>query len=98
MNEELAQNRHGFPGEVRFSWNSKPCSLKHATGRLLMTVAASPYDAPGSTFHCLIQGSPMLKKILLGLVVVVVALAGFIASRPSTYSVQRSATIQASPD
>jgi hypothetical protein len=40
----------------------------------------------------------MLKKILLGLVVAVVALAGFIATRPSTYSVQRTATIQASPD
>jgi hypothetical protein len=40
----------------------------------------------------------MLKKILLGLVVVVVALAGFIATRPSTYTVQRTATIQAPPD
>jgi hypothetical protein len=40
----------------------------------------------------------MLKKILLGLVVAVVALAGFIATRPSTFSVQRTATIQAAPD
>ena len=40
----------------------------------------------------------MLKKILLGLAVVLVALCGFIATRPSTYSVQRSATFKASPD
>jgi hypothetical protein len=40
----------------------------------------------------------MLKKILLGLAVVIVALAGFIATRPSTFSVQRSATMKASPD
>jgi len=40
----------------------------------------------------------MLKKILLGLAVVVVALAGFIATRPDTFSVQRTATMKASPD
>jgi hypothetical protein len=40
----------------------------------------------------------MLKKILLGLVAVIVALAGFIATRPDTYSVQRTATMKASPD
>ena len=40
----------------------------------------------------------MLKKILLGLAVVLVALCGFIATRPSTYSVQRSATFKAPPD
>jgi hypothetical protein len=40
----------------------------------------------------------MLKKILLGLAVVLVALCGFIATRPSTYTVQRTATFKASPD
>lgn len=40
----------------------------------------------------------MFKKILLGLVAVVVALVGFIATRPSTFSVQRTASLQASPD
>jgi hypothetical protein len=40
----------------------------------------------------------MLKKILLGLAVVIVALTGFIATRPDTFSVQRSATMKASPD
>jgi hypothetical protein len=40
----------------------------------------------------------MLKKILLGLAVAIVAFAGFIATRPSTFTVQRTATIQASPD
>lgn len=40
----------------------------------------------------------MLKKILIGLAVAVVALAGFISTRPSTFSVQRSATIQAQAD
>jgi hypothetical protein len=40
----------------------------------------------------------MLKKILLGLAVVVVALAGFISTRPAAFSVQRSATIQAPAD
>jgi hypothetical protein len=40
----------------------------------------------------------MLKKILLGLVVVLVALCGFIATRPSTFVVQRTATLKASPD
>jgi uncharacterized protein YndB with AHSA1/START domain len=39
----------------------------------------------------------MLKKILLGLAVVLVALCGFIAMRPSTYTVQRTATFKASP-
>ncbi|MFL5352942.1 SRPBCC family protein [Archangium sp.] len=40
----------------------------------------------------------MLKKILLGVAVVLVALCGVIAMQPSTYSVQRSATFKASPD
>jgi hypothetical protein len=40
----------------------------------------------------------MIKKILLGVVAALVVLVGFIATRPSTYAVQRSATIQASPD
>jgi len=40
----------------------------------------------------------MLKKILLGLVAVIVALAGFVATRPAEFSMQRTATIQASPD
>jgi polyketide cyclase/dehydrase/lipid transport protein len=40
----------------------------------------------------------MLKKILLGLVVVLVAFCGFIATRPSSFVVQRTATLKASPD
>jgi uncharacterized protein YndB with AHSA1/START domain len=40
----------------------------------------------------------VFKKILLGLAVVLVALCGFIATRPSTYSVQRSAAFKAPPD
>lgn len=40
----------------------------------------------------------MIKKILLGLAVAVVALAGFISTRPAAFSVQRSATIQAPAD
>jgi hypothetical protein len=40
----------------------------------------------------------MLKKLLLGLVVVLVAFCGFVATRPSTYVVQRTATLKASPD
>lgn len=40
----------------------------------------------------------MLKKILLGLAVALVALAGVIATRPAEFSLQRSATIQAPPD
>ena len=40
----------------------------------------------------------MLKKILLGVAVVLVALCGVIATRPSTFSVQRTATLKASPD
>lgn len=40
----------------------------------------------------------MLKKILLGLVVAVLALVGFIASRPDEFSLQRSATIPAPPE
>jgi len=40
----------------------------------------------------------MLKKILLGLAVAVVALAGIISTRPAAFSVQRSATIQAPAD
>ncbi|MBN1209890.1 MAG: SRPBCC family protein [Myxococcaceae bacterium] len=40
----------------------------------------------------------MLKKILLGLVAAIVAFAGFVSTRPSTFTVQRSATLQAPPD
>jgi uncharacterized protein YndB with AHSA1/START domain len=40
----------------------------------------------------------MLKKILLGVAVVLVALCGFIATRPSTFTIQRTATLKASPD
>lgn len=37
----------------------------------------------------------MLKKLAVGLAVVVLALAAFVASRPSTYRVERSTTIAA---
>jgi polyketide cyclase/dehydrase/lipid transport protein len=40
----------------------------------------------------------MLKKILIGLAVAVLALVGFISTRPNTFAVQRSATIQAPPE
>lgn len=40
----------------------------------------------------------MLKKILLGLALVLVVLCGFIATRPNTFVVQRSATIKAPAD
>lgn len=40
----------------------------------------------------------MLKKILLGLAVAVVALAGVISLQPSTFAVERSATLQAPVD
>jgi hypothetical protein len=40
----------------------------------------------------------MLKKILIGLAVAVVALAGIISTQPVDYAVQRSATIQAPAD
>jgi autotransporter translocation and assembly factor TamB len=40
----------------------------------------------------------MLKKILLGVAVVLVALCGVIAMQPAEFSVQRSATVKASPD
>jgi uncharacterized protein YndB with AHSA1/START domain len=40
----------------------------------------------------------MLKKILLGVAVLLVALCGLIATRPSTFSLQRTATLKASPD
>lgn len=40
----------------------------------------------------------MLKKILLGLAVVLVALCGVIATRPSSFTVQRTATLKAPPD
>lgn len=40
----------------------------------------------------------MLKKILLGLAVAVVALVGFISTRPAEFSLQRSITIQAPAD
>jgi hypothetical protein len=40
----------------------------------------------------------MLKKIILGLAAVIVLFAGFVSTRPSTYTVQRTATIQAAPE
>lgn len=40
----------------------------------------------------------MIKKILLGLAVALLALTGFIASRPSTFIVQRSLTMKAAPE
>lgn len=40
----------------------------------------------------------MIKKILLGLVVALLALVGFIASRPSTFTVQRSITMKSEPE
>ena len=40
----------------------------------------------------------MFKKILIGLAVALAGLAGVISTRPSTFTVQRSATIQAPPD
>jgi hypothetical protein len=40
----------------------------------------------------------MLKAILIGLAVVIVAFLGFVASRPNTFRVQRSLRIQAAPD
>lgn len=40
----------------------------------------------------------MLKKILLGLAAALVALAGFISTRPAAFSVQRSVTIQSPAD
>lgn len=39
----------------------------------------------------------MIKKILLGLAVALLALAGFIASRPSAFSVQRTVTMKSPP-
>lgn len=40
----------------------------------------------------------MLKKILIGVAGVIVALCGVIAMQPSTFTVQRSATFKATPD
>jgi Polyketide cyclase / dehydrase and lipid transport len=40
----------------------------------------------------------MLKKVLIGLAVAILALVGVIASRPSTYHVERSATVAAPAD
>jgi Polyketide cyclase / dehydrase and lipid transport len=40
----------------------------------------------------------MLKKILLGVAVILLVLCGVIAMQPANYSVQRSATFKASPD
>jgi hypothetical protein len=39
----------------------------------------------------------MVKKILLGLAVALLALAGFIASRPSAFTVQRTVTMKSPP-
>ena len=39
----------------------------------------------------------MLKKVLIAIVVIVVAFLGFVATRPATYHVERSATIAAAP-
>jgi len=40
----------------------------------------------------------MLKKIGIALVVIVVAILGFAATRPDTFRVQRSATVKAPPE
>ncbi len=40
----------------------------------------------------------MLKKLLLGVAVLLVAVCGLIATRPSTFTLQRTATFKASPD
>jgi len=40
----------------------------------------------------------MLKKILLGVAIGLVALCGVIATRPATFSLQRTTTIKAPPD
>lgn len=40
----------------------------------------------------------MIKKILLGLVVALLALVGFIASRPSAFTVQRTLTMKSKPE
>jgi polyketide cyclase/dehydrase/lipid transport protein len=40
----------------------------------------------------------MIKKILLGLAVALLALTGFIASRPAAFTVQRSVTMKAAPE
>lgn len=40
----------------------------------------------------------MLKKLLFGIVAILVALCGVIATRPASYTVQRTATLKASPD
>ncbi|QRO00370.1 SRPBCC family protein [Archangium violaceum] len=40
----------------------------------------------------------MLKKILLGVVVVLVAFSGFIATRPSAFKIERSTTVSAPAD
>lgn len=40
----------------------------------------------------------MLKKILIGLGVVIVGFVGFVSTRPDTFTVQRTATIQAAPE
>ncbi|MFL5349518.1 MAG: SRPBCC family protein [Hyalangium sp.] len=40
----------------------------------------------------------MFKKILIGLVVLLAVLAGVIATRPDSFAVERSATIQAAPE
>lgn len=40
----------------------------------------------------------MLKKILIGFGVVIVGFVGFVSTRPDTFTVQRTAKIQASPE
>lgn len=40
----------------------------------------------------------MLKKILIGLGVVIVGFVGFVSTRPDTFTVQRTAKLQASPE
>jgi len=40
----------------------------------------------------------MFKKLLIGLVVVLAVLAGVISTRPDTFSVERSAMVQAAPE
>jgi uncharacterized protein YndB with AHSA1/START domain len=44
------------------------------------------------------EGPNMLKKILLGVVVVLVAFSGFVATRPSTFKIERSTTVSAPAD
>jgi hypothetical protein len=44
------------------------------------------------------KGKDMLKKIAIGLAVIIVLILGLAATKPDTFSVQRSATIKAPPE